>query len=122
MKEANEPHPKSPERAIYTSPGKRACCPTRLVDVMEGLELARRAVAPGRPDLRAGKEGVWDANVESSRRMILDVFAPIARRWPRDGAALLTAPPIPRGCVEQRGQSLGEVDHSVINPEDKEIL
>ena len=48
-----------------------------------------RSVAPGRPGPRARKGGVRNANVESFRLMILDMSAPIARRWPRDGAALL---------------------------------
>ena len=63
----------------------------------------RPEVAPGRPGPRANKARVWNENGESVRRMILDIYAPIARRWPRDGAALLTAPPIPRGCVEHPG-------------------
>ena len=54
---------------------------------------AESEVAPGRPDLRARKEGVQDANVEPFRLMILHAYASIALRWPRDGAALLPSRP-----------------------------
>ena len=49
-------------------------------------------VAPGRPDLRARKKGVRNANGLSFRLCILHTYASIALRWPRDGAALLTGP------------------------------
>jgi len=49
-------------------------------------------VAPGRPDLRARKNGVLNANGEPFRLYILISYAFLALRWPRDGAALLTAP------------------------------
>jgi len=49
-------------------------------------------VAPGRPDLRARKSGVLDANVVPFRLCILISYAFLALRWPRDGAALLTGP------------------------------
>jgi hypothetical protein len=42
--------------------------------------------------MRACKEGVQSANAESFRLMILDTFASLALRWPRDGAALLMTP------------------------------
>ena len=44
--------------------------------------------------MRACKEGVQSANAESFRLMILDTFASLALRWPRDGAALLTPPTV----------------------------
>ncbi len=95
-------------------------CSTHLIGVVTGPELARRAVAPGLPalhreakplwctgpDLRASKEGVRNAKVESFRLMILDMFAPIVRRWPRDGAALLAAPSHSGRCVEQPAPAL----------------
>ena len=54
---------------------------------------AESEVAPSRPDLRPRKECVQDANIEPARLMILHAFAPIALRWPRDGAALLPSRP-----------------------------
>ncbi len=55
-------------------------------------EACPAPVAPGRPDLRACKNGVLNANGYPFRLHILISYAFLALRWPRDGAALLTEP------------------------------
>ena len=92
--------PPIPRRCVE-HPGILPRCYTHLFDIAG--RGGSPEVAPGRPGPRANKARVWNENGESVRRMILDIYAPIARRWPRDGAALLTAPPIPRRCVEHPG-------------------